>query len=106
MLTDARYYELLDAATVDCYGEDEEFSGILSTLADNLDFPLQATLAGAPVSVQALAETRSSLRRGIVAVIERDGQTHAVSLVDLTFIDADPASAELLEMHRRWSGSR
>ncbi len=103
MLTDTRYYELLDEATIDCYGEEEEFSGVLCTLVDNLDFPLHAILAGAPVTVQALTEDLSTLRRGIVARIERDGEAYHVSLADLVFVNPDGESADWLEMYRRWS---
>ena len=38
-----RLEALLEEATVDCYGEEEEFTGVLYTLADNLNFPLQAS---------------------------------------------------------------
>ena len=103
MLTDTRFHELLDEATIDCYGEEEEFSGVLCTLVDNLDFPLHATLAGAPVTVQALDEGRSTRRRNIVVTIERGGETYHVSLADLVFVNPDDASAEWLEMVRRWS---
>lgn len=104
MLTDTRYHELLDEATVDCYGEEEEFSGVLNMLMDNLNFPLRATLAGAPVTVHGLDEGRSTLRRGIVATIERSGETYHVSLADLIFVHPDDSSAEWLELVRRWSG--
>ena len=48
MTDETRIRELLEEATIDCYGEEEEFEGVLVTLQDNLSFPLRATLAGAP----------------------------------------------------------
>ena len=101
-MDDARFRELLEEATLDCYGEEEEFTGVLSTLDDNLHYPLRATLAGVPVVVQGLDDRRSSLRRGIVAEVERDGQREYVGLAELTFVDLDPDSAEWLEMYNRW----
>jgi len=105
MLTDERYYELLDEATVDCYGEEEQFTGVYYSLADNLQFPLHATLMDEPVIVRGFNEGRSSPHRGIVAKIERNGQTYDVSLVDLVFVDTDPVSAEWLAVFRRWSNA-
>jgi hypothetical protein len=78
----------------------------MHTLADNLAFPLRATLAGAWVVVQALNGERSSLRRGVVTRVERKGQLHHVGLAELVFVYPDPESAERIEMHRRWSESR
>ena len=41
-----RLQELYQEATVDCYGEDEEFTSMLYTLDDRLGFPLQAKALG------------------------------------------------------------
>ncbi|GIK72774.1 MAG: hypothetical protein BroJett021_17620 [Chloroflexota bacterium] len=103
MLSDERYYELLDEAIVDCYDEEEEFAGVLCTLGDNLQFPLSATLMDESVVVHGLNEERSSPHRGIVARVERNGRTYDVALADLVFTDTDPVSAEWLAMYRRWS---
>ena len=102
MIDETRIRELLDEATVDCYNEDEEFMGVLVSLQDNLSFPMRATLAGAPVEVQGIDDQRSSLHRGIVAEIEREGQVYYVSLADLEFVKPDEMSAEWLAMYRWW----
>ena len=70
-MDDKRLQELLDQAIVDCYDEEEEFSGVLCTLEDNLSFPLQAETMGEQVEVIGLDDRRSSLRKGIVARIAR-----------------------------------
>jgi hypothetical protein len=54
---------LLEQAIVDCYDEEEEFSGVLCTLDDNLNFPLQAEVMGEPVEVIGLDDRRSSPRK-------------------------------------------
>ena len=50
-MDEKRLEALLEQATVDCYDEEEEFSGVLCTLDDNLSFPLQAETMGEPVEV-------------------------------------------------------
>ena len=99
-----RLDELLEEATVDCYGEEEQFSGVFATLEDNLKFPLQAKALGNVVEVVGLDSDRSSIRRGIVAIARREEQEHRVSLSELEFIDPDSTSAEWLAMYRYWLG--
>lgn len=98
-----RVKELLEEATVDCYDEEEEFSGVLTSLGDNLQFPIQAKLAGDLVEMVDLDSDRSSLRRGIVARILKNGREQRVSLADLTFVNPDPTSAEWLAMYAYWA---
>ncbi len=99
-----RLDELLEQATVDCYDEEEEFAGVLTTLDDSLSFPLQAEALGEPVEVIGLDSRRSSLRQGIVARVRKGGREYRVGLADLHFSDPDPASTEWLEMYRYWAG--
>ena len=102
MVDKERIEELLQEATVDCYGEEEEFTGILYTLDERLGFPLRARVLGVQVQVVGLDDGRSSPRRGIVARVKRAGQEYRISLADLEFIDPDPQSAEWLAMYQQW----
>lgn len=102
-VSEERLRELLEEATVDAYGDDEEFSGVLITLDENVDWPLSATLAGMPVEVLGLDESASGLRRGIMARIRRGGKEYEAALADLTFGDVDEASGEWLAMFRWWA---
>ena len=99
-----RLAELLEEATVDCYDEEEEFSGVFATLEDNLGFPLQAKAMGNVVEAVGLDGNQSSLRRGILAIVRQGEQEYRVGLSELEFIDPDPASAEWLAMYRYWLG--
>ncbi|MEZ4862582.1 MAG: calcium-binding protein [Caldilineaceae bacterium] len=103
-MNQARLEELLEEATVDCYGEEEVFWGIVTTLQDNLNFPLRAQAMGEPVEVIQLDEERSSTQRGIVARVRKDGKEYSTSLSELTFMQLDPDSAEWLAMYRYWQG--
>jgi hypothetical protein len=97
-----RLEALLEEATVDCYGEDEEFTGMMCTLGEQLQFPLKATVIGEMVDVVEIDERRSSLGRGVVARVRRGGQDYWVGLAELEFVDPDPISAEWLEAYRHW----
>ena len=101
-MDEERLRELLEEATVDCYGEEEEFAGILCTLDECLSFPLQAKALGERVQVIGLDDANSDLRRGIVARVRKADREYSISLADLEFIDPDPASAEWLAMYRQW----
>ena len=89
---------------MDCYGEEEEFSGVRCTLDDNFSFPLQAEALGEQVEVIGLDSRRSSLWKGIVARMRKGSREYTVGLGDLNFIDPDPTSAEWLTMYRYWAG--
>jgi hypothetical protein len=97
-----RLETLLEEATVDCYGDDERFTGMMCTLGDQLQFPLKASVVGEMVEVVGIDERRSDLRRGVVARVRREGQEYRVGLAELEFVDPDPISAEWLGAYRYW----
>ncbi len=109
MIDETRMQELYDEAIIDCYGEEEEFAGLLASLSDNVTFPLTATLAeamaGTKVEVLGLDEAASNPYRGIRAKIRRDGKEYLASLADLIFDNPDETSAEWLAMYK-WIGDR
>lgn len=88
----------LEEATVDCYDEEEEFTGILCTLAERLNFPLHARVLEESVEVTGLNEGRSSLRRSIIPRVRKDDCEYLFALAELEFVNPDPISAEQLEV--------
>jgi hypothetical protein len=101
-MDDERLQELINEATVDCYGEEEEFWGMLAALEDELEFPLKATLIGEQVELIGLDTNGSSSRRGIVVRVRHKGKEYSVSLVDQQMEDADSHSAKWLAAYRYW----
>ena len=99
-----RLEALLEEATVDCYGVDEEFTGVMCTLGEQLQFPLKATVVGELVEVVGIDKRCNSLGRGVVARVRRGGQNYRVGSAELEFVDADPVSAEWLEAYQYWLG--
>jgi hypothetical protein len=103
-MDEKRLEALLEEAIVDCYDEEEQFTGVLITLDESLQFPLQAKVLGQVVEVTGLDQARSSLRRGILATVRAGDQESRIPLSELEFIDPDPTSAEWLAMYRYWLG--
>lgn len=102
-MDEERIRDLLWEATVDCHDEEERFWGIFHTLAEEgLALPLQARALGELVKVVDLDGARSSLHRGIVALVRKGEREYTVGLADVEFVGLDPASAEWLEVYRYW----
>ena len=100
-----RLRELLLDATADCHDDEEAFWGLFCTLAEGkLNFPLKARALGDLVEVVDLDGAKSSLRRGITALVRQGDREYSVALAELEFVDPDPTSAEWLEVYRYWLG--
>lgn len=93
--------KLLAEATVDAYGDDEQFSGVLDTLGENLPFPFTAQIVGETVTVIGLDENASSLSRGIVARVQRENKEYKVGLAELT-VPEKIETNKYWEMYRYW----
>ncbi|MBI4671671.1 MAG: hypothetical protein HY741_08405 [Chloroflexi bacterium] len=94
---------LLDEATVDAYGDEEQFTGVVITLDENLPFPFTAQIVGETVEVIGIDENASSLSRGIVARVRRDNKEFRVGLAELSV----PHKIEInkyWEMYQYWLG--
>lgn len=100
-MNELRINELYEEAVMDCYDEDEVFSGIFYTLAEQLSFPLMASLIGETVKVTDI-DSASSPRRGIVATVKRNGKAYQANLANLTFVEPDESTQELLAVHAKW----
>lgn len=92
--------EIIERVTVDAYGH-EAYTSFAQAFEDEIDFPLDATLAGITVQLEAV-DFEGDERRGLVAVITRDGETHRVSLLDVV-LPTGPALL-LAYAYRRWLG--
>jgi len=91
---------MIDEATVDCYNEAEQITGIFTMLEENLDLPFTTTVLGTEVTVDRVELTDSA---AMVAVCRRRGQRQRVPLLDLPLPDPKPAGAEWIDAYRRWA---
>lgn len=90
---------IIERVTVDAYG-DEGHVSFLCAFEDEVDYPIDATLVGAPVVVHRVDYDNPV--RGLVATITNETGTHEIALTEL---DLEPSHARrLLVAYRRWLG--
>jgi hypothetical protein len=93
---------MVEEATVDCYNEDEQATGLFTMIEENLEVPFETrVLAGVSVAVASVDLTDSNQ---IVAMCRRDGLRQAIPILDLPLPTPPPAGAEWIEAYRRWHG--
>jgi hypothetical protein len=91
---------LVDEATVDAYGEDEEETGLFTMVQENLAVPFGTRVLGVEVNVVGVDLTAG----GIVAICARGKQRQAVRLLDLPLPSPAPEGAQWIEAYRHWAG--
>jgi hypothetical protein len=99
-LSEAELDALVDEATVDAYGEDEQLGGFAVMIEDNLAVPFETTVLGVTVTVERIDQTAS----GIVAVCVHGGHRQAIPILDLPLPNPPPQGAEWIAAYRRWAG--
>ncbi len=97
-----RLRELIEEATVDCYGEEEQHSGLLTMVQESVDCPFRAKVIGEEVTVVDLEWPKSGY--GLFAVCERDGKKHRVDVNSLEWIKPYPEGFEWIEAYLLWRG--
>lgn len=99
-LSDEELDALVEQATVDAYGDDEQLSGFAVMIEDNLEVPFDTTVLGMAVTVRKVTQTES----GIVADCVRDGHHQAISVLDLPLPEPPPRGAQWIAAYRHWAG--
>jgi hypothetical protein len=100
-ISDDRLNALIEQATVDCYNEDEQVTGLFTMIEDNLGLPFQTSVLGVSVTVAKVDLTDNNQ---IVAICQRDGLRQAIPILDLPLPAPAPRGAEWIEAYRRWLG--
>lgn len=91
---------LVEEATVDAYGEDEEITGLFTMIEEHLAMPFATTVLGVEVSVIGVDLTES----GIVAICTRGKQRQPIGLLDLPLPTPAPSGTQWIEAYRHWAG--
>jgi hypothetical protein len=93
--------EMIETATLDCYGESEQLSGWFTMIEENLVIPFETTALGVPVTVEAVDMNRSGQ---IVAICSRGRNRQPLLILDLPLPTPAPGGSEWIEAYRRWIG--
>ena len=92
--------KLIEEATVDCYNESEEVTGIFTMIEDNLAVPFATTMLGVEVTVERVDMNKAG---EIVAVCRRGRDRQRVPVIDLPLPEPKPKGAEWIDAYRRWA---
>lgn len=92
---------LIEQATVDCYNEEEQVTGLFTMLEEHLALPFETSVLGMTVTVTRVDLTDSSQ---IVAICRRDRMKQTIPLLDLPLPAPAPDGAQWIEAYRRWHG--
>ena len=100
-LSEEELDEMIADATVDAYGDYEEFMSMVCHLDSNMVFPFKAEVLGDTIEVTGIEANVSSPGRGVVARVRKKGKIYTIGLTELT-VDPDSENAEWIEMLDYW----
>lgn len=86
-LSKAQLDAMVEKATVDCYNEDEQATGLFTLIEDNLAVPFATEVLGVSVTVESVDLTDAGQ---IVAICTRDRARQAIPIVDLSLPTPPP----------------
>ena len=98
-----RLDKLIAEATVDCYNDSEQITGLHVMLEEHLDLPFKTKVLGLEVIVEAIQLTEAA---EMVAVCARGRIRQAIPLLRLPLPRPLPRGAEWIEAYRRWGQAR
>ena len=98
-LSKERLRTLVEKATVDAYGDDEQRVGFFTMLEDNLAVPFETSLLGIPVCVESIELTSVD---DIVAMCVRGKERQRIPILDLPLPSPRPEGWEWIEAYRHW----
>jgi hypothetical protein len=97
---DATLEAMIEEATVDAYGDDEQLTGLFTMIEDHLMMPFATTVLGVEVTVQTVDLTGDS----IVAVCVRGRNRQRIDLLDLPLPTPPPDGTVWIAAYRHWAG--
>jgi hypothetical protein len=100
-LDEQQVREALEEATVDSNGEDEQHSGLLSVIGDELAFPFPAKVLGEVVSVVGM-EWPEGDEFGLDLVCERNGERHRIEARSVEVLEPLPEGHLFLAAYLDW----
>ncbi len=96
----ARLDELIDEATVDCYGEEEEHTALLTMIEERVICPFRAKVIGETIEVTRFEWPSSGY--GMLAVCRREGRAYRVDVNSLEWVEPLPEGFEWIAVYQAW----
>ena len=93
--------EAIEEATVDANGVDEQHSGLLNTIQDELQFPFSAKVLGETVTIVDM-EWPDNDGYGLDLVVERSGQRHRIEARSVELLHPLPEGHLFLAAYLAW----
>jgi hypothetical protein len=90
---------MVEEATVDCYNESEQVTGLLTVIEDKLKVPFTTQVLGVDVKVERVDLTGEDQ---IVAICSREKLRQSIPLLDLPLPTPPPKGSEWIEAYRHW----
>ena len=90
---------MIEEATVDCYNESEQATGLFTMLEEHLRTPFETSVLGVTVCIEGVDLSEDD---SIVAVCVRDQSCQTIPILDLPLPEPAPAGAEWIVAYRRW----
>jgi len=90
---------LIEEATVDCYNEHEQITGLFTMIDEHLALPFDTEVLGVTVTVTKVDLT---VDHEIIAICRRDTHKQTIPILELPLPTPPPDGAEWIEAYRRW----
>ena len=90
---------LIEEATLDCYNDEEQITGLFTMIDEQLAVPFRTEVLGAQVTV---ARVELTVEHEIVAICRREHHKQAIPILDLPLPRPAPDGAQWIEAYRRW----
>ena len=91
---------LIDEATVDAYGEDEQLTGFFTMIEESLAVPFTTAVLGVEVSVVGVDLAEDGR---VVARCARGSVQQAIGILDLPLPEPAPEGWRWIEAYRYWA---
>jgi len=93
--------EALEEACVDAYGEDEQHTGLLTLIGDELQFPFDARVMGQTIQVVDMKWPENDTY-GLDLVCEIDGEEHCIEARSVELLPPFPEGHQFLAAYLDW----
>lgn len=103
MASKRRLERLIEEAIVDCYGEEEQATGLFTMIEGNLALPFRTAILGVTVDVLSIDMTDDTT---VVAICKAGKRRQRIALADLPLPSPPPAGAEWIAAYRHWAKHR